>query len=85
MERKFITLFYQVSAMLNDGKFSPFVRKSLQVATANTTMLLKNNVFLKVKKLETFLTIVWVRKEKYLTSSKKIDENSIMTNHDNLH
>ena len=37
--RKIATIFNQVCPMLNGGKFSPFLRNSLQAKAANNTML----------------------------------------------
>ena len=44
IEWKYATLFNQVCAILNSGKFKAFLRHGLQAETANTTMLLENNV-----------------------------------------
>ena len=44
VEWKFTTLFNQVCAMLNSGKFTAFLRNGLWVEATNTAMLLMNHL-----------------------------------------
>ena len=46
VEQKFMTLFNRVCAMLNGGKFSPFLKNDLWAEAANTAIFLENNSLL---------------------------------------
>ena len=54
IEQKFTSLFNQVSAMLNDGKFDTYLCNDLWAEAANTAMHLKNNLLMPNRLLSLF-------------------------------
>ena len=74
IEHKFAMLYNGVQDILNGGKFSCFLRKSLWADAANTVMPMENNLITKPRKLSLFLNF-WEEKEKCLVFITKIWRN----------
>ena len=82
---KFATLFYQVSAMLNGGNFTPYLHSSLSAEAANTAMFLENHLTTPNRTLNPFQQFFGKGKPNVLTSMQKVGEMCIATFKDNPH
>ena len=65
--RKFANPFNRVCTMLNNGKFSPFLRNGLWAQATNTATLLENNPNTPMKGLSPFQQAFEKEKRKVLT------------------
>jgi len=85
VERKFATLFNRVRAMLNGGKFSPYLRNGLWAEAANTATYLENHLITPNRSLTPYQQFFGKGHLHILTSMQKFGEICIATFKDNTH
>ena len=85
IKHKFATLFNQIHAMLNNGKFTAFLLSGLWAEAAKTSMLLENNLITPNNTLSPFQQLFGKGKKHVLTLMKKFGDMCIATYKDNTH
>ena len=85
IEEKFSTLFNQVHAMLNGGKFNAYLQNDLWAKAVITTMFLKNNVPTPNRTLSPFQQLFGKRKRSILSLMQKFVEMCFTIHRDNTY
>ena len=78
---KFAILFHRIHAILNGGKFSPFLRNNLWAESAITANLLEYNLITPTKDSSPFQQILGKGMRRIPISVQKFNEMWIMTYH----
>ena len=85
VKQKFATLFNQVDTIVNDGKFSTYLKNGLRAKAMNTAKLLENNRITPNRNLSLFQQFFGKGKRSILSSMQTFGEMCITTYRNNIH